>query len=107
MRVVSITVAKRCGKVGLMVDLDALEKQLEVYKNFLWSIEKRMILTFWALIKVAIQYSFMLWIYLTIYDMYGMERTAIALAVGVILFGIRLKIGTEVDEKWKAQAMKR
>ena len=75
-----------------------LANKLDAYKSFMWGYQKRLIVTFWSLFKAVLQYSFMLWIYLWVFDEFGIERTAIALAVGVILFGIRGKIAVDVGK---------
>jgi len=39
--------------------------------------------------STAIVYSFLVWLFLSIYDRLGFEKTLIILAVGVIHYGIR------------------
>jgi len=41
------------------------------------------------LIPVILGYSFMSWIFLSLYDSYGFDRTIIILLVGVLWYGLR------------------
>lgn len=70
------------------------EKLDDDFKNLI-EIYKKLLKKLWGFGSVfvinVIIYMVVLWIYLSIYDNYGWERTVISLAVGVIVFSIKKK----------------
>lgn len=74
------------------MDLDLLEERIKKLQNQIWKFEKRLIKMLFVLFTNAISYLIALWVYLWIYDVYGWERTLIALGVGVIIFNLRSNV---------------
>ena len=71
---------------------DEFIETAEKLKLRLWEFDKKIFRSLLALSGSFISYGIMLWIYLYVYDLYGWERTLIALGVGVIAFSLRGKV---------------
>jgi len=66
--------------------------KLEKYKGHLWKFEKKLLKALGSLAGGIISYLLALWVYLWIYDVYGWERTLIAIGVGFIVFSLRERV---------------
>lgn len=74
------------------MDAEEWIEKLEGYKKYLWRFEKKLLRTLGSLATGIISYLIALWIYLWIYDVYGWERTLIAIGVGFIVFTMKERV---------------
>ena len=71
------------------MDLDLLEKKLNKTREKTWKVTKTLGVALKSLAVSMVEYGFLAWIMFYIWDHFGWERTALVLACGVILFGLK------------------
>jgi len=71
---------------------DEFLEKAEKLKSRLWKVEKKLLRAFSSLATSFISYGIALYVYLWVYDVYGWERTLIAIGVGFIVFSLRSKV---------------
>lgn len=71
------------------MNLEKLETDLNKTIAKIWKVEKILLTTLKSLGVSIAEYGFLVWAMLFIWGLYGWERTALVLACGVILFGLR------------------
>jgi len=74
------------------MDWDKIVADLEKFQAKGWAFEKKLFGSLKSLFIGAVEYLIALYIYLWIYDVYGWERTLIALGVGFIVFSLRERV---------------
>ena len=71
---------------------DEFLEKAEKLKSIMWKMEKKILRSLTSLFGSFISYGIALYVYLWVYDVYGWERTLIAIGVGFIVFSLRSKV---------------
>lgn len=72
--------------------LDKLINNLEKTKNNLWKVEKKILGFLKNILVAGLEFAFMTWVFLWVYDTFGWQKTLMTLGIGVIIFGLRNRI---------------